>query len=131
MNLNIWVKFFPKFLLHRGTIIGPNKIPNCLTNWMCRRHLYEAKYFGQLLLQTFCCIEAQFLVKINFQIGKLIGRADDVGFCWWFSVQVLKIPIVTHGKHQHFLGTWRVNLGAAAYQLGNTSSCTITEVKQR
>ena len=28
----------PNFLLHRGTIFGPNKIPNRLTNWMCRRH---------------------------------------------------------------------------------------------
>ena len=31
------------------------------------------------------------------------------------------------GRKQLFLGL----LGAAAYQLGNTSSCTITEVKQR
>ena len=30
---------FPNFLLHRGTIFGPNKIPNCSTNWMCRRRL--------------------------------------------------------------------------------------------
>ena len=33
--------FFPNFLLHRGTIFGPNKIPNRLTNWMCRRRFNQ------------------------------------------------------------------------------------------
>ena len=31
--------FSQTFLLHRETIFGPNKIPNRLTNWMCRRRL--------------------------------------------------------------------------------------------
>ena len=39
MKLNIWPNIFPNFLLHRETIFGPNKTPNRLTNWMCRRRL--------------------------------------------------------------------------------------------
>ena len=44
MKLNVWVKYFPNFLLHRGTIFGPNKIRNRLTNWMCRRRFMKQKF---------------------------------------------------------------------------------------
>ena len=45
MKLNVWVKYFPKRLLHRGTIFGPNKTPNPLTNWMCRRRFTGKTYW--------------------------------------------------------------------------------------
>ena len=36
-NKKFGTKFGTNMLLHRETIFGPNKIPNCWTNWMCRR----------------------------------------------------------------------------------------------
>ena len=37
---------FTKKIHHRGTIFGPNKIPNHLTNWMCRRRFACVFYLG-------------------------------------------------------------------------------------
>ena len=33
--------FDPNISLQRRPIFDPNKIPNCFTNWMCRRRLTE------------------------------------------------------------------------------------------
>ena len=99
----LWSKIFgpnifPNFLLHRGTIFAPNKIPNRLTNWTCRRRLnaslsgvYTANFFdnlefylgqisslyganclGNYLTQIFCFIKGQYLAQLKFQIVKQI-----------------------------------------------------------
>ena len=47
MKQNIWPKLCPKLLLHRGTIFGPNIIPNRKRNWMCRRLFSMYVYIDQ------------------------------------------------------------------------------------
>ena len=42
--------------------------------------VYEAKYLGQILSQSFCLIEGQYLAQINFQIGKELGCCVDAIF---------------------------------------------------
>ena len=54
MKLNIWVEYFPNFLLHRGTIFGPIKTPNRLTNWMCRRRFRKAYFVANQVGRLRC-----------------------------------------------------------------------------
>ena len=47
MRQNIWIKYCRKLFADRGTIFGPNKIPNCKINWMCKR-LLDKEYAPQI-----------------------------------------------------------------------------------
>ena len=77
---------FPNFLIHRGTIFGPNKTLNCLRNWMCRRpnlfhdlefylgqilSLYAKESLGQYLTQIFRFIEKS---KLSLYEAKYFGQ---------------------------------------------------------
>ena len=45
-------KFGTNILIHRGTIFGQNKIPNCWTNSMCRRRLKVWKDIDRLIMDA-------------------------------------------------------------------------------
>ena len=79
---------FPNFLLHRGKIFGPNKIPNHLTNWMCRRR--------------FSFIKGQYLAQIKIQIVKQIGCVDAASPSIFYCNLVI-IESICYSRHNFFL----------------------------
>ena len=87
---------FPIFLLHRGTIFGPNKIPNRLTNWMCRRRL---KLYPDVHLSTHKDGRLTYLEKSLNLLKHLLRRAMKSDQKLSTSLGVLQWAIDTSVLH--------------------------------
>ena len=70
------VKYFPKLFASQGTIFGPNKTPNRLTNWMCRRHFSHQNVLTIFDPNNLLHKGTIFDLKI-FQIVQQIGCVGD------------------------------------------------------